>query len=565
MLKKLILLALSMFSLDTFAQNYQWAQRLGGPGHDIGHSIKVDPLGNVYNTGHFENTVDFDPGPGTYNLTSAGGSDIFVSKLDVSGNFIWAKSFSGTSDETGLSLFVDAAGNVYTTGESLGTVDFDPGADTFNLISNGVSDIFISKLEPSGNFAWAKTIGGTSSEWGNSVVVDASGNIYITGNFQDTVDFDPGPGVFTLKSSEEYDCFICKLNASGDFVWAKSLVGPDYSSGYSIALDVSGNIYTTGFFFSTVDFDPGPDSYTLTSAGGADVFISKLDPSGNFIWAKAIGGTGYEWGQGRSCLAIDPGGNIYLTGSFQNTADFDPGPDSYELTSTGIDDIFITKLDSSGNFVWAKRMGESGSGNGYSLALDNSNNIYVTGGFQGTIDFDPGPGQYLITSEGGSTDIFISKIDASGNFTWVKIIGAGFEDSGYSLAVDASGNVFTTGSFIGTVDFDPDAGIENLTSAGANSYDIFILKLGMTTGIEKIIHNNNFSVYPNPSNDFITLQTRDEQADIFYNITDLTGKLILRGKINTLSTYIEISGLSTGLYFVQVGESPQEFLKLMKL
>jgi len=193
--------------------DFVWAKKMGGPGDDYGLGIAVDAAGNVYTTGWFQGTADFDPGPATFNLTSAGQSDIFVSKLDRAGNLVWAKQMGGTDWDAGFGIAVDAAGNVYTTGVFSGTVDFDSGPDTFNLTSAGQSDIFVSKLDSAGSFVWAKQMGGTSYDVGRGIAVDAAGNVYTMGDFGDTVDFDPGPGVFTLTSAGSYDIFVSKLSA----------------------------------------------------------------------------------------------------------------------------------------------------------------------------------------------------------------------------------------------------------------------------------------------------------------------------------------------------------------
>ncbi len=167
---------------------------MGGPDFDSGYSIAVDDSGNVYTTGSFLGTADFDPGPGTSNLTGGGNWDVFISKLDSAGNFLWAKNVDGANFVEGFSIALDGSGNVYTTGRFGDTGDFDPGAGTSYLTSAGVWDVFILKLDAAGNFLWAKSMGGSDSEWGNSIELDDLSNIYITGFFSGTADFDPGAG-----------------------------------------------------------------------------------------------------------------------------------------------------------------------------------------------------------------------------------------------------------------------------------------------------------------------------------------------------------------------------------
>lgn len=468
-----LLCALFLGILTSNAQAYQWAKSMGGSNTDQGYSIALDGAGNVYTTGSFLGTVDFDPGAGTNNLTSVGpGGDIFISKLDEAGNFLWATRLGGTYSNLGNSIAVDGSGNVYSTGYFEGTADFDPGAGTSILTSAGQGgDIFIEKLDAAGNFIWAKSMGGPSWDHGHSIFVDDSGNVYTTGTFGETADFDPGPGTSTLTSGGISDIFISKLDAAGNFLWAKSMGGTDGERGSSIAVDGSGNVYITGFFGGTVDFDPGVGTSNLTSEGASDIFISKLDAAGNFSWAKRMGGPFSDAG---TSVALDGSGDVYTTGSFAGTVDFDPGTGTSILTSEGVTDVFISKLDAEGNFGWVKRMGGPDQDGGNSIAVDGSGKVYTTGYFQGTADFDPEAGTSILTSA-GAFDIFISELDAAGNFGWARSMGSTADDSGHSIAVDGSGNVHTTGSFRETVDFDPGAGTSNLTSDG--NKDIFISKL----------------------------------------------------------------------------------------
>jgi hypothetical protein len=251
---------------------------MGGTGADMGASIAVDASGNVYTTGFFSGTADFDPGAGAFILSSEGNNDTFISKLDASGDFVWAKRTNRRtfSFSDGRSIAVDASGNVYTTGDFDGITDFDPGAGAFNLISAGDQDIFISKLDASGNLVWAKQMGGTGFDVGHSIAIDTSGNLYITGVFWGTADFDPGAGVFNLSSAGSFDVFISKLDASGNFVWAKQMGGTNDDVGHSIAVDASGNVYTTGYFEGTAYFDPGAGAFNISSAGGNDIFVYKM-------------------------------------------------------------------------------------------------------------------------------------------------------------------------------------------------------------------------------------------------------------------------------------------------
>jgi gliding motility-associated-like protein len=392
----------------------------------------------------------------------------------------WAGHFkgaAGVSDNFGYGIVTDATGNVYSTGSYSGTTDFDPGLGVFNLISAfGSQDIYVSKLDNNGNFVWAKSIGQGVLDAGYSIAVDAGGNVYITGTYRGNVDFDPGPGIFTLAGSALNFSFILKLDTDGNFLWAKPIsAGSTVGSGRGIAIDNSNNVLVTGIYSGTVDFDPGAGIFNMTSAGGDEIYVIKLDANGNFVWAKSMGGTGFDRG---FSIAIDNSNNVLTTGSYSGVGDFDPGAGLFSMTAVGITDIFISKLDASGNFVWAKSMGGLEADVGNSLTTDGLNNVIITGRFKSTVDFDPGAAVFNLSTGSSNEDGFIAKLDASGNFGWAVSIGGSTlqGDSGNGITTDVSGNVLVTGYFEGTVDFNFGAGTFNLTSAIFGT-DIFLLKL----------------------------------------------------------------------------------------
>lgn len=556
-MKKIILIIACLVSVAvTSAQSplFQWAKSMGGISVETGNSIALDGFGNVYTTGSFYKTVDFDPGPGTFNLTAHAFRDIFILKLDAVGNFVWAKNLGGTSINEGVSIAVDASGNVYTAGTFKDTTDFDPGPGIFNLITTGINHApnnghaFILKLDTSGNFVWAKSLGGNLNTVANSIAVDKSGNLYTTGYFDGIADFDPGAGVFSLASSNLPNIFISKLDVLGNFVWAKNLGGTSIVKGHAIAVDASGNIYITGEFQLTVDFDPGPGIFNLIAVGGIDIFISKLDATGNFIWAKNMGGAENEW---VSSIAIDEGSNVYTTGFFSGTTDFDPGTGVVNLISASIDydDIFVSKLDANGNFAWAKSMGGTLNDRSLFITLDASANVYTTGYFVGTADFDPGPETFNLLS--AYSDVFISKLNTSGNFVWAKNIRGSLFDVGNAIAVDVSGNVYTTGRFEETADFDPGIGTFNLTSAGAS--DVFVHKMSIEPlTIKKSGTVSNITIYPNPTNGLFYIVVSEPINNIYIEIYNSLGILIYRQTSIKEHNTIELVNQNNGLYFVKV-------------
>jgi hypothetical protein len=539
------------------AQNYEWANSFrGGP-----TASSLDASGNIYTIGVFSGTVDFDPGAGSADLTAAGGSDVFVQKMDANGNFLWAKAFGGASDDFGASVAVDASGNVYSTGFFLGTADFDPGTGTADLTSAGIDDVFVQKMDASGAFVWAKAFGGADLDRGSSIAVDASGNVYTTGTFQGTADFDPGSAIVAFTSAGFGDIFVQKLDASGNLLWAKAFGGAASDGGNAIWADASGDVYTTGVFQGTADFDPGSGTANLTFEGFFDAFVQKMDASGNFLWAKAFGGPGGDEGLS---IKTDAAGNVYTLGNFGDTADFDPGVGTTNLASEGIFDYYVQKLDASGNFLWATSCGGSDFDYGLSIALDASGNVYATGLFQGTVDFDPGAGVASLTAA-GQADVFIQKLDAAGNLQWVSAIGGPDTDEGESIAVDASGNVYAIGRFSGTVDFDPNAGTAELTSA-VGSTDVFVLKLSQDgiSGMDEVVEGFHLTASPNPSQGLVQLSFDRVLRDVEITITDVQGKVVFSKQPNAVSNeQIRIDGPS-GIYFLRAKSAThQRMVKLI--
>jgi len=478
---------------DLKAQNpdFEWAIGEGGSGFDQAESIVTDSRGNVYITGFFRNIVDFDPSSGVSNLVSNGAYDIFIQKIDPLGNLVWIKQIGSSSNEEALAITVDQHDNIYTTGDFEGTADFDPGPAVFNLSTSGGKDIFIQKLDLNGNFVWAKKIGGTSVEIGRSIDTDSEGNLIIIGSFNGTADFNPGVGVANLTSLGSNDLFILKLDTLGNFDWVKQIGGSNAIVGESIKTSFQNNIYVTGHFKDSVDFDPGVSNSNLYANGSEDSFVLKLNKLGNFVWVRHLDGIGLIHGL---ALSTDLFGNVYTTGKFTSTVDLDPSPATSLYTSNGQNDIFIQKLDSLGNFIWSKQMGGIYSDEGVSISTDRDGNIYTSGYFSNIVDFNPSASAYNLTPKGNG-DIFIQKLDSAGNFKWAKQMGGNTSFGiGKAITVDTNYNIYTAGHFDKTVDFNPNGGITNKTSAAY--WDIFIQKLSQCSNsfaIDSITSCNSFT------------------------------------------------------------------------
>jgi len=451
----------------------------GGTGIDRAQSMVVDAAGNIYTTGHFSNTVDFDPSVGTFNLTSAGGLDVFVTKQNSQGELLWAVRAGGPQDIQASSIAVDATGNVYVTGYFLGTADFDPRPSDIENLTAAQADVFVWKLSPAGAVVWAKRAGGSGFDSGSSLALDSAGDVYVTGQFIGTAEFNFG-GVSSplISDGAAADVFLWKLDSAGVIRVIRQYGGPENDVGADIAIDAAGSVYLTGYFTGTVDFNPTGAAVNLTSNSAAgDVFVLKLS---NFVtqWAKRAGGSSFDDGDS---IDVDSTGNVYVTGNFQGPADFTSNGNPVTLTSAGQDEVFVWKLDSAGAGVWAKSAGSSGGDVGRSVVVDSSGNVYVTGIFTGTADFDRDGNSANLTAVG--FDVFVWKLSSAGALVWARQARASDFSDGTSIDVDSSGNVYVAGSFGGNADFDPSANTSNLTSAGSESEDAFVWKLTSTGAV----------------------------------------------------------------------------------
>ena len=513
---------------------FNFAKKTGGTAYDYGNALAIDASGNILTTGVFQGTVDFDPGAGVQNLASSGGGDIFISKLDASGNFLWAKAIGGLADERGMNITTDAAGNVYVTGYFAGTVDFDPSVLGISLmVTLGDPDIFVCKFDAAGNFIWSRAMGGTGYDYSFSLAVGSSGNVYTVGKFQGTADFDPGllATSFTSTSGSE-DLFVSCLNSSGNFVWARRVGGSLNDNATGLILNSSEDLFLTGYFQGTTDFDPGAGTVNLTSAGGRDAFLLKLNSSGNYVWAKQFGGTSDDEG---SSIGLDMDGNNYVTGFYQGTGDFDPSVALYNLASAGGTDGFVAKLDPTGNFTWAGSFGGSLNDKVNAISINASNTICLTGYFQGTADLDPGTGVNNLSSAGG-LDMFIGTLTTDGSMKLTRNIGGSMDDEAVSLYMDNSGAIYTTGYFQNTVDFNPDPAVFNLSSSG--SYDVFVGKFNYTLSILPI-ELMVFSAVAREEQVYLSWATASEKNNRYFSVersangVDWEGMTVLNGAGNS--------------------------------
>jgi hypothetical protein len=403
--------------------------------------VAVDDRGNVYVTGMFSGTVDFGGGA----LTSASHDDIFLASYTIAGVHRWSQRFGGTWGDSGRSVTVDGSGNIYLTGNFADTVDFGGRA----LTSATSPDIFLASFTGAGAHRWSQRFGSTAADEGMSVAVDARGNVYLTGNLRGTASL----GGEALTCPGGVCIFLASYTSAGGHRWSQYYRGGGEDDNVSVAVDGAGNVYLAGGFQGTVDFGGG----ALISAGGYDIFLASFTEAGAHRWSQRFGSPVGEYGLG---MAVDGSGNVYLTGVIYGTVSLGGA----DLLCAGMMDIFLASYTSAGAHRWSQRFGGASGEEGRSVALDGSGNVYLTGVFGGTVNFGGG----ALTSAGG-LDIFLASYTSAGAHRWSERFGGGDFDRGWGVTVDDSGNVSLTGSFADTVDFC----CGGLTSAGAT--DIFLL------------------------------------------------------------------------------------------
>jgi len=427
----LLLVTISLFlsiNVHISAQSY-WMQKGGGASADEGYSISLDGSNNTYTTGYFTGTASF----GSFNLTASGVSDIFVAKTNSSGVYQWAVKAGDGGSDRGLAITSDASGNSYVTGYYYGTATF--GA--YTITSVGLQDVFIAKYNSAGVVQWVVSGGGTQSDIGNSIALDNSGNVIVTGQFAGTAHF----GSYTLTSTaNNINVFTTKLNGStGAFLWAVSGTGPHTDRGLGVACDGSGNIYITGQFTDSITFST-PHYSPLYNA----IFVVKYNSSGTEQWITTAGGGTSNIA---NAIAVDNSSNVYITGNFMGTLTFYANS-NVNLTQAYANRIFVAKYDQNASLLWDVADGSSNSLTSNSIALDGSGNAYITGNFECIMNsYADQYGQGTFNSV-GDWDIFNAEYSTSnGAWQWSRQIGGHGNNYGYGIAVSSAGNIFEAGSF----------------------------------------------------------------------------------------------------------------------
>lgn len=457
--------------------NHEWAFQIGDQNFETGYAITTDNAGHVWTAGYFVDQVDFDPGTGTANLNSPDNRNPngFIARYRQNNgqyNNAWTLQNRLGEDDEIMDVAHDSKGNVYALGYFNGSIDVDPSANGAELTSNGGDDVFLVKYDSLGRYKWAISLGSASGDMAHSVACDAKDQVYISGTFIDSIDLDPSANSHYVVSNGSSDIFLAKYSDNGQFLWGYGFGGRSLETAFGLSTDASLNVWVTGYFRASVDFDPGSGTTSFT-ARNRDCFVSKFSRGGQFQFASFIGGNSNNYGY---ALVNGSDNCLYLTGEFRNTCDFDPSSSTANLSTSGTSDPFIAKYDSSGAYQWAIGLNGGGSDRSLAIDIDARENIYITGAFQSSNDFDPSTSTQSLTS-GGGEDIFVASYDSSGNYRWAHGFGSNSSRFDRGNALDAhNGVVYITGYFSDTVDFNPSTTADS-TLIATNPDNPFVLKL----------------------------------------------------------------------------------------
>ncbi|MEQ1904804.1 MAG: calcium-binding protein [Pirellulaceae bacterium] len=445
-------------SRTMFAANFGYAtglQPLNNVGGTLGidsHAIVADDAGNTYVTGNFKGSYF----PGIHVVTSNGLNDVFVTKLDPAGAVVWVRGIGGTGEDFGRGITLEANGNLLVAGSFTGTVDFDPGAGTTNLVSLGLTDGFVLRLDDDGNFLTAVRLGGALSDGIEAIAVDpANAEIAITGSFQGTV--NPGNGIPNVTSIGASDAFVSILSSGALASQTFSAFGGTQSDeGRGIVIAPGRDVYVTGTFAGTADFDPSAGTLNLVSAGNADAFVARLNGE-TLVWATRTGSAVNDSPFG---IALDPDGNVLTVGEFRQTADFNGGTGTFNLTSAGPSDGYVLMQDNLGGFVFARQIGGPEDDSVQGIAIDDAGFTHITGNYRKTARFGAGTSAPQLTAVNvvgqSRPDSFVARMSKVGTFMTARSLGGPNSlEFGRAIAVNNTGSIFSTGIFNQDADFDP--------------------------------------------------------------------------------------------------------------
>jgi gliding motility-associated-like protein len=468
----IVLLTLIINSCFLFAQpSYDWSYNIGSSTKDAGFSVGIDNANNVYTYGLFSGNVDINPGAGTKILNSTGSRDIFLMKTDAGGNFLFGFEIPCDTELCSKMVIDKLNAELIVCGNFQGTPDMNPDLGLTNISSiNG--SCFIVKYSSSGQLIWVKQIGNQDFEGLEitAITIDDSSNIIICGDFKDTVDMDPSNAKKLLYPDSNKNIFVAKYNNSGSLAWSNAFYARGNIKVNAVTTDRKSNIVLTGFFTDSVDFDNSENEFFLNSLNEKeDIFSCKLDNQGKFLWAKSFGGSESDMSYS---VDIDNCQNIYLCGSFQDTLKYQ-SPTNETIYADSLKDAIVIKLNGEGQTKWIRNFSGKGTEEGKIIKVNLSGDIFICGEFEKEMKF--GVNQSDSIKSEGEKDIFIFKMNALGSIICSGQIGGISNDSIAEMQINNRDEIFLSGSFSDSCDFNPGANKNYLSSNG--EYDSFTCKL----------------------------------------------------------------------------------------
>jgi hypothetical protein len=536
---------------------------------------------------------------------------ILLSFTNIKSQVLWSNFTGGAGVDMIGDVCTDSQGNIYSLSRFYGTVDFDPGDGVVNITGTGIASISIQKFNNLGELLWVEVLLAENEIQGHRIACDESSNIYISGLFNGTTDFDPSFQTHFETATGDTDAYILKLNSEGDFQWVNTYNGESFKFITSLAVSSQGDLLVAGYFFGTVDFDPGAGEENFVSQGGTDVFIQKIESNGNLGWNRQISSLDNVDATG---ITLDTEDNIYLIGGFEGTTDFDPGIGIQEVNSTNNFSQFFLKLDNNGSFQWIKSLESSSYLSYEDIASDSEDNIVLEGTFSGTCDFDPSFVNNSVSSSDNS--VFIQRFNNGGELQSIYTLGVNqgsilggdmsinsqggvlisgaisssmvdFDETENEVFLELSPNstryllylnednefmfvhsiygistfmtktelslndeLYLIGHFTDSIDVDLSENDSYISAVGMS--DLFVYKIGFALSITEPIQNIlDFELYPNPSKGYINIAFKEFQV-FDLQIIDTEGRIVMEKSHKAIEYKMDLNHLNSGVYFLKI-------------
>lgn len=501
MLKKSLLIICICFFTISFlkSQSLTWAKQFGNKTSNEQYWVgSADRFGNIITVGGLD-SLDLDPSDtGVHKFYATGSGDCFISKLNSTGKYKWAKQIGYKGWAEGLSVKTDDTGNIFVTGHFSDIIDIDPGPSQKLLYVSGGKpdywDIFVLKLDSNGNYKGHIQLGSTQTQATDDAFqldLDDQGNVYLIGEISGTVDFDPGPDTSALTGSFLNNIFVAKYSNSLAY---KNAVIVSFSSlntnRAEITVYKNSDVLITSAFSGSADFDPGTGSDVKTAKGKTDGFVLNLDQNLKYKWCKQYGGSGGSGSVYPKAICTDNNGNIYSAGSYRGNVDVNPdtGTVSYNNPSSSWDDVYVQKLNIKGDFKLAGKLAGISYEDVGSVRCDSENDFYITGSFSDSVDFNPNGTRYMLFAKNPPStfayNAYFAKYDTGFHLKFAHSIGKTSYDYGFYMDLNPIGSVVEWIGFRDTVDFDPGPNKFNLISK--TSLDMSIAQYSQSAYIESV-------------------------------------------------------------------------------